>query len=198
MKKISQIVRTSKKLAKPTLSRNMLINRSLKRRRPMRESMNPHSHCPKGCGRRSKQLKFRPSNLRRRGVPRRALTYRLAVECLYDLRSNTMRGTSAGFCRDAGEFSRKSLDSCCYGLRFQHGVLHDQERPAGSSPERSRAFGIMSHATAALPRDSAAQANMTIRKPNTNASPIDSLMAVFVPGLRPAGTCKPASSISFA
>jgi hypothetical protein len=59
-------------------------------------------------------------------------------------------------------------------------------------------FRIMSQATAALARDSPAQINMTIRNPNTNASLTDSLIALLVVGLRPRGTCKPASLISSA
>ena len=70
-------------------------------------------------------------------------------------------------------------------------------RPAARQGDQP-SFEIMSHATAALAREKPAQINMTILNPNTNASPIDSLMAAFVLGLRPAGTSKPASLISSA
>ena len=58
-------------------------------------------------------------------------------------------------------------------------------------------LGIKNHATAELAVDRPAQINITIRKPNTKASPTDSLMATFISGLRPAGIGNPASLISF-
>jgi len=56
----------------------------------------------------------------------------------------------------------------------------------------------MTNAAAALASDRPAQISMIIRKPNTNASPTDSLMAALVLASRPMGACKPASLISFA
>src|ERR1700678_2199437 len=64
------------------------------------------------------------------------------------------------------------------------------------APGRSRSFGIISHARAAPARDRAAQMNITIRYPNTNASPIDCLTALLAAGLRPLGGWRPASPIS--
>src|SRR6202158_464961 len=61
-----------------------------------------------------------------------------------------------------------------------------------------RSLGIMSHATAALIKARHAQINITVRNPNTNASLTDTSTALFVLELRPAGTCNPASRISFA
>ena len=63
---------------------------------------------------------------------------------------------------------------------------------------RSQSFGIMNHAAAAATTERPAQISMTILNPNTNASPMDSLIAIFIPGFRPAGTCKPPSLISSA
>ena len=55
---------------------------------------------------------------------------------------------------------------------------------------------IISFTTAELAADRPAQTNMTIRNPNTNASPIASLRVAFVVGRRPAGSCTPASLVS--
>lgn len=58
--------------------------------------------------------------------------------------------------------------------------------------------GIMHHATTALVRESAAQINITIRNPNTNAMLINSLIAFFVSASTAAGTGRPASLVSCA